>query len=263
MSGVFRLLLLVGSFCFLSSNAEEEGKDVLIVTDANIQQAIDGSKHVLLKVYAPWCGHCKSLAPTWDKLATTFRDEPSVEIAKLDATGETASAKKFEVKGYPTLLFFPKGQPSNYKTYQGARSLEALVDWVNKEASTYRKPGGSILETGGRIQQLDDAITKVFESCTTKENCLAAISEAVGGVTADPMFDGNQKKLFDYYSSAVKKVQGAEDWLQTEIDRLKKMSQKASMAAEQQLYLYSRLNVLTFLKEKLSKVSGVTANEEL
>jgi len=256
-------LFLVSAFFFLSSNAEDEGKDVLIVTDANIDHTIDGTKHVLLKVYAPWCGHCKSLAPTWDKLATTFRDERGVEIAKLDATTETLSAQKFDVKGYPTLLFFPKGQPSNYKTYQGGRSLEALVDWVNKEAFTYRKPGGGILETGGRINQLDDAIATVFEACSSRESCLAAASEALGGIKLDPLLDATQKKLFEYYSTAVKRIQSTDGWLLSEIDRLTKMSQKATMAAEQQLYLYSRLNVLNFVNEKLSGITVSPPNEEL
>lgn len=64
-----------------------------------------GSKNVFVKFYAPWCGHCKALAPTWDLLGAAFVEEEDVVIAKLDATQEEEIAKKFEIKGYPTLRY--------------------------------------------------------------------------------------------------------------------------------------------------------------
>jgi protein disulfide-isomerase A1 len=47
---------------------------------------MDSSKDVLVKYYAPWCGHCKSLAPVWEELGQHYADNSDLVIAKFDAT---------------------------------------------------------------------------------------------------------------------------------------------------------------------------------
>jgi protein disulfide-isomerase A6 len=44
------------------------------LSQSNFRDVIDGSKHALVEFYAPWCGHCKNLAPEWEIAGNTFQD---------------------------------------------------------------------------------------------------------------------------------------------------------------------------------------------
>jgi len=101
------------------------------LTEDNFGTFVEEGNH-FIKFYAPWCGHCKRLAPIWDKLAEIYEDSTHVKISKVDCTVDTAVCEKFEVRGYPTLLFLQNGEKK--EKYEEARDLKTLNDFIKKQA---------------------------------------------------------------------------------------------------------------------------------
>lgn len=128
------MAFILGAILFaVGVQADGEETDVLVLTDATINDALAQNQFLLIEFYAPWCGHCKRLAPEYEKAATALKTAGSkAKIAKVDATVEKGAASPYGVRGYPTLLYFENGE--NVEKYSGARTAEAIASYMQKKA---------------------------------------------------------------------------------------------------------------------------------
>ena len=107
---------------FVTGAAVASASDVYDLKTDTFSDFIKGHDLVLAEFFAPWCGHCKALAPEYEEAATTLK-EKDIPLVKVDCTEEADLCKDYGVEGYPTIKVF-RG-PDNHAAYQGQRKAPA------------------------------------------------------------------------------------------------------------------------------------------
>ncbi|KAL4281114.1 hypothetical protein GQ457_03G043960 [Hibiscus cannabinus] len=154
---------------------ETNDEDVKVVVANSFDKIVlDESKDVLLQIYAPWCGHCRSLEPIYKKLAKHLRGIDSLVIAKMDGTtNEHPGARK---TGFPTVLFFPAGNKSSDPIkVDTEHSVVAYYKFLKKHASIpfklqkpFSTPKGKPA-SGHETKSSDSKDSDKISSASTKE----------------------------------------------------------------------------------------------
>jgi len=116
--------------------ADNSGPVKVVVGTTFQEIVLDIEKDVLLEFYAPWCGHCKSLTPVYEKLGSAFADTESIVIAKIDATANDVDHPAVHVQGFPTIIFFAAGNKDAPVVYEGERDFESLKAFVQENAKS-------------------------------------------------------------------------------------------------------------------------------
>lgn len=164
---------------------EKQEGPVTVVVAKNYQElVIDNEKDVLLEFYAPWCGHCKALAPKYDELAGLYKDHTDkIIVAKVDAT---ANDVPDEIQGFPTIKLFKAGEKSEPLEYSGGRTVEDLANFIRDNGShhidayTEATEGAEGVDTSGMPEQAAAATEGVKEKIKgAAKDAAEAVKDAV------------------------------------------------------------------------------------
>ncbi|KAI3448509.1 hypothetical protein Pfo_005174 [Paulownia fortunei] len=221
--------------------------NVVVLTPENFDEIVlDEKKDVLVEFYAPWCGHCKNLAPTYEKVATAFKLEEDVVIANVDADKyKDIAENRYGVSGYPTLKFFPKNNKAG-EDYDGGRDLDEFVTFINEKCGTSRDAKGQLASKAGIVEVLDNLV-KEFVSATNEEK--KAVFKQLEE-EADKLKGSTARYGKIYVKAAKSCIDKGSDYAKNEVLRLDRILAKSISAAKADEFTLKRNILSTFASDQ-------------
>ncbi|KIM46139.1 hypothetical protein M413DRAFT_16878 [Hebeloma cylindrosporum] len=108
----------------------EGASDVLSLTAATFESTVNSEPIILVEFFAPWCGHCKALAPHYEEAATALK-EKNIKLAKVDCVDEADLCQSKGIQGYPTMKVYRNGEPTDYN---GPRKADGIISYMVKQS---------------------------------------------------------------------------------------------------------------------------------
>jgi protein disulfide-isomerase A6 len=216
--------------------------NVVVLTADNFDEIVlDEKKNVLVEFYAPWCGHCKNLAPVYEKVATAFKLEDDVVIANLDADKHKDLGEKYGVTGFPTLKFFPKSNKAG-EDYDGGRDLDDFATFINEKCGTSRDAKGQLTDKAGIVESLDSLVKEFLSAGSDgKKAIYGRIEQEV------EKLEGSAARYGKIYLKAAKScMEKGADYAKNEIQRVERMLNKAISAAKADEFTLKKNILSTF-----------------
>ncbi|KAI9201548.1 hypothetical protein LWI28_025185 [Acer negundo] len=169
------LILPLAIACFFTAISAEESTEskefVLTLDHSNFTDVVSKNNFVVVEFYAPWCGHCKKLAPEYEKAASILSShDPKIVLAKVDANEEVnkALATEHEIKGFPTLKIFRDGGKA-VQEYKGPREADGIVAYLKKQSGPASAEINSVEDAASFIDEKKVVVVGVFPKFSGEE----------------------------------------------------------------------------------------------
>lgn len=153
-----RLSFVLASTLTALSGFADASSAVIDLIPKNFDDVVlKSGKPALVEFFAPWCGHCKTLAPIYEELAGVFAfAEDKVTIGKVDADANRDLGKRFGIQGFPTIKYFD-GKSDKPEEYKGGRDLESLSAFITEKTGVKARAAQKEVS---KIEFLNDASFK-------------------------------------------------------------------------------------------------------
>lgn len=150
-----------------SGSGNKSGNDVIELTDSDFDEKVLKSEDLwLVEFYAPWCGHCKNLAPVWAEVATELKGK--VKVGAVDATVYQTISQRYQVRGFPTIKVFNVGKKDgSAEDYNGGRSRSDFVQFALEKLEETIKPP--------EVTQLTKGNEQLREACENAQICVISV----------------------------------------------------------------------------------------
>lgn len=192
-SKIISLIVLLSISLVLSQSDIKSENNILILTDDNFNQALNKYPSIFIKFYAPWCGHCKRLAPELDKVAND--KEHTVKIAKIDCTENKGKCSEYGIRGYPTLIYFANKVQTKYNE---ERSAAALVSWLKKKQNPTTE-----IKSESEIDEIRKKLTDgQFIAVLVGNKNISKFNDMVSNIDGATFYYCISKDCIDYLNSA-------------------------------------------------------------
>ncbi|KAB7507028.1 Protein disulfide-isomerase A4, partial [Armadillidium nasatum] len=158
---------------------------VKVLETSNFSDFVKSEKLSLVEFYAPWCGHCKELAPQYEAAAEDLKNF-NIPLAKVDAVAETSFSKRIRCQRLSEVIgVFRYGRSYEYK---GPRDSRGIVSYMEEQSKLPSIKTTSLLQAKNQIPRTDPCVFSFFE---------------------------NENKFFEDYISAANHMRGENVYLHT------------------------------------------------
>ncbi|EMD40736.1 hypothetical protein CERSUDRAFT_111314 [Gelatoporia subvermispora B] len=120
----------LSAIALVTLTAADGASDVVDLTGTNFDSIVNPESLILVEFFAPWCGHCKALAPHYEEAATALK-EKNIKLAKVNCVDEADFCQANGIQGYPTLRVYRNGE---YTDYTGPRKTDGIISYMTKQS---------------------------------------------------------------------------------------------------------------------------------